>query len=460
YELLLSESQERMLIVARKGSEGEVGKIFEKWDLDAVVIGEVVEGDRMEMFFNGEKVVDLPVKFLTDEAPIYDRKYAPPANLEERRGETQRLGIHAEDSCRGETQREAQVLPSDVPVSSPFNDILLKILSSPNIASKSYVFKQYDHMVQARSVCLPERGDAAVLRVMEAGEKGIAITVEGNGRLCYLDPYAGSAAAVAEGVRNLACTGARAIGITDCLNFGNPERPDVMWEFVESVRGIADACKAFRIPVISGNVSLYNETEGVSIYPTPTIGIVGILDDVNKTCGSAFRKDGDIIALLGLEEVSIAGSEYQRFFHEACRGKIPQVSLEFEKRLSDFLVASIREGLLESAHDVSEGGLAVTLAECSLYGGGKIGFSVEIARPAENAVENLFGEGPSRVVISFEKKKSASLLSLAEKYDIPLKTIGQTGGDMITIKPFADVQLIKAFDAWANGFTETLKGKS
>src|SRR5439155_116743 len=270
YEVMLSESQERMVIVAKQGREQEVLDIFHKWDLDAAVIGRVTGDGRVRILDAGELVADLPVKPLTDAAPLYDRPTARPKELD---------ALVAFD-------------PLSLPPPKDLGEALLKLLSRPTIASKEWVFEQYDHMVRLGGALLPGRGDAAVVRI-ETSEKGLALASDCNGRLCFLDPYEGARRAVAECSRNVSCVGAEPVGLTDCLNFGNPERPEIMWQFAEACRGIASACRELGIPVVSGNVSLYNETDGKAIFPTPTVAVVGVLPDVGRRCGGAFVREGD-----------------------------------------------------------------------------------------------------------------------------------------------------------------------
>src|SRR5438445_7900237 len=314
YEMLLSESQERMLIVAHKGREREVIDIFAKWDLDAVIIGQVRDDGRMRVSHNGEVVCDVPVKALTDEAPVYERPMAGSADI---------LSAHASEArvpplahaVAVESSVRADALNADRMSALPANEALLKLLSSPNLASKEWVYRQYDHMVRTNTVVLPG-ADAAVVRIKET-RHALAVALDGNGRYCEIDPREGAKLIVAEAARNVVCVGAQPIAITNCLHFASPERPEVMWSFSEVVDGIAEACKAFNTPVVSGNVSFYNETEGRGVLPTPVIGMVGLIDDVKRLVQPGFKNPGDIIALLGTTRDDLSISEYASLFNDA-----------------------------------------------------------------------------------------------------------------------------------------------
>jgi phosphoribosylformylglycinamidine synthase len=430
YEMLLSESQERMLIVARKGHEKNVQKIFHKWDIEAEVIGEVREGGLMEMFHNGEKVVDLPVSIVADHAPVYERKIEEPEDLKQR----QSLDILS------------------LPQPDDYGRILLELIGSVNLCSRKPVFTQYDHSVQVRTILGPEASDAAVMRLNETGQKAVALTSDGNGRMTYLDPYCGGLRNVAEAALNLACSGAEPLGLTDCLNFGNPENPSVMWEFERAVQGIADACRFFNIPVVSGNVSFYNETEGKSIFPTPVIAMTGIIEDSMKVCGSSFKDQGSLIAVAGSGEFSVSGSEYlmQRF--SMTKGRPVGINLSAELALHCFLREIIKKGFIESAHDISDGGIAVALMESAIgTGRDSKGFSVDLSFIRGRTDEILFGEGPTRVIISFNPEQEKSIVSSAERFKVPLKIIGMTSDSGAEIKPFLKIDLEDALCRWQNG---------
>ncbi|MEK7842353.1 MAG: AIR synthase-related protein, partial [Deltaproteobacteria bacterium] len=333
YEVMLSESQERMLMVVKKGCEEKIKEIFHKWDLDAVVIGIVTDSGFLRITEGSDVFAALPVKPLTDDAPIYKRPVKRPK---------------WQDDVQAIDMRSIAE-PKD------FNAVLLKLLSSPNIASKEWVYRQYDHMVRTDTVVLPG-SDAAVIRI-KGTKKALAMTVDCNSRYCYLDPFTGGAIAVAEAARNLVCSGAKPIALTDCLNFGNPERPEIMWQFEQAVLGISEACKKFGIPVIGGNVSLYNETSGNSIYPTATIGMVGLIEDISLHASQWFKSEGDVVVLLGETKEELGGSEYLKVIHKLDKGRPPHLDLDFEARVQEACLSAIQSGIIKSAHDCSEGGL-------------------------------------------------------------------------------------------------------
>jgi phosphoribosylformylglycinamidine synthase subunit PurL len=411
YEIMLSESQERMLLVVKRGREQEVERIFEKWDLHAAHIGEVTDDGLMRVRERGRVVAEIPTSALTDDAPVYRRPMEVPAYL----SDVQKLS-----------------LPHAPAVSE--TDALRALLASPAIASKRWVYRQYDHMVRTNTLVLPGMG-AGVVRV-KGTARALALSVDGNGRYCYLDPYRGAILAVVEASRNVACAGAEPIGATNCLNFGNPERPEIMWQFGRAVEGITAACSALGIPITGGNVSLYNETDGNAIYPTPVLGVVGLIEDASRVIGRAFKASGDVIVLLGEARHELGGSEYLKVIEHMVAGVPPEVNLSAEKALQQLLVAGVREGLIRSAHDCSDGGLAVALAECAFNTGG-IGLSVNIpgvqASPAWAAMSTLFSESASRVVVSVARHRLAALLRLAGEVGVPASEIGETGSPRISV---------------------------
>jgi phosphoribosylformylglycinamidine synthase subunit PurL len=395
YEMLLSESQERMLIVAHSGREREVVDIFRKWDLDAVVIGRVRDTGRMQVVHSGEMVADIPVEALTDEAPRYERPMVQPAEQEPQI-----------------THIESTDLTSD----------LLRLLSSGNIASKHWVYRQYDHMVRTNTAILPG-ADAAVVRIKET-RRALAMSLDGNGPYCAANPREGAKLVVAESARNVVCVGARPIAITNCLNFASPERPEVMWSFSETIDGMAEACRAFETPVVSGNVSFYNETEGRGILPTPVIGMVGLIEDVKRAVLPGFKKEGDVIALLGTTQDDLF----------SVSGKVPALDLNREVAVQKACLAAAEAGLLASAHDCSDGGLAVTLAEScfSSLGREAIGAEVDLKGPL-GPTTLLFSESPSRIVISFNSSDAAAVQELAERNNAPFAIVGRVGGNELVI---------------------------
>ncbi len=372
YEILLSESQERMLIVAAQGRETELAAVFEKWDLHAVVIGRVTGDGRWRAFWKGQLVADLPVGAISDDAPVYDRPTQAPSPANE--------AVNA-------------ISPAHAP--SP-DAALHALVASPNIASKRVIFRQYDSVVQGNTVVGPG-SDAAVLRI-KGSRRGLALKVDSNPRACALDPYLGAIATVCEAARNVACAGARPAGITNCLNYGNPERPEIMWQLVRGIEGLRDAAVAFDTPVISGNVSLYNETAGRAIPPTPSIAMVGTLDDVARHLKQYFKVPGDIVLIVRSAPPSLAASEYAELFG-AREQRLSPIDLVRERKLIDGLVECADRRLIRSAHDVSEGGLAVALAESCFNPCGLLGVEVSFGAGGHGA-EMLFGEGSSTVVIS------------------------------------------------------------
>ena len=411
YEFMLSESQERMLIVTQAGKEDEVLNIFKKWDLDAVVIGEVTDSNRMRVFDKGAIVADIPVDALTEDAPLYERPISPPPYLDI---------LHDLDI-------------DNLPIPQDLNKVLLTLLSSPTIASKEWVYRQYDHMVRTDTVVLPG-SDSAIIRI-KGTNKAIAMTTDCNSRYCFSDPYTGGAIAVAEAARNIVCGGGEPAALTDCLNFGNPERPEIMWQFQQAIDGIAAVCKRFNIPVISGNVSFYNETNDISIYPTPVIGMAGIIDDISKRMTQDFKDEGDVIILLGRNMEEIGLSEYLKEIHYKIRGVPPQLDLELEKKVQDLCLYGIREGLIKSAHDTSEGGLAVAIAECCISKGGRenVGAKIDMDDDMRSDIL-LFGETQSRIVITVEQGRITDIEMQARDMDVPCRVIGRVGGESLIIR--------------------------
>jgi len=413
YEMMLSESQERMLLVAQRGREREVVEIFAKWELDAVEVGRVTADGKLRVMCHGRVAAEIPAKALADEAPVYQRPLAAPAK-----------------------PRGAGPLVQFAPEGTNLTANFLKLLAWPAIASKRWVFEQYDHMVRTNTLVAPGAGDAAVLRV-KGTLRGLALKVDGNGRWCWLAPREGAKAAVAEAARNVACSGARPWAATNCLNFGNPEKPEVMWEFSECVDGIAEACTTLAIPITGGNVSFYNDTLGQSIYPTPVLGVLGLLEDASCALGMGFRAEGDVIVLLdgrsGAPPAAdphreFSSSEYASAIHGIAAGAPPPVDLAAEKRLIEALVALASQKLIRSAHDVGEGGLAVTLAECC-FASNHLSAEISLAssEPAESA---LFGERGARAIVSVAPEALARLREVARQCDVSVHEAGRvTHGD-------------------------------
>ena len=420
YEMMLSESQERMLIVARHGRDKEVVEIFNKWDLDAVVIGKVIEGDRLKIFHNGKLEADLPVLALTDEAPKYQRPMAESSEFRVSPAELKRAP--RSDSQLG-TRNPEQVLKA--------------LLASPNISSKHWVYEQYDTMVRTNTAVLPG-ADAAVIRVKET-RRAIAMCLDGNARYVAVDAKEGAKLAVAEAARNVVCVGATPIAVTNCLNFASPERPQVMRSFSDVIDGMKEACEAFETPVVSGNVSFYNETEGRGILPTPVIGMVGLVDDTRKIITQGFKDEGDLIALLGITRDDLPVSEFAqtilgRSTEELIEtGRVPQLDLELEKLVQQTCLKLADALLVKSAHDASDGGLAVALAESCFSSLGREagGADIELRSDGLSAEAILFGETPSRIVISFAPENLDRLRQLIG--DCPFELIGKVAGSDLNI---------------------------
>jgi phosphoribosylformylglycinamidine synthase subunit PurL len=428
YEIMLSESQERMLLVAERGREGEVFDVFHKWGLDAVEIGKVTEDGKLRVLNHGQVAAEIPAHAIAEQGPRYERPIAKP-------GGAPKPGAAA-----------AVQQPPLVPFAEKGADLterFQRLLASPTIASKCWITEQYDSMVQTNTRFGPGSSDAAVLRLKET-KRALALSTDGNGRWCYLSPRVGAMHAVAEAARNIACTGARPVAATNCLNFGNPEKPEVMWQFSETIDGIAEACRVLETPITGGNVSFYNETLGKPIYPTPVLGVLGLLEDAECALGSGFRHEGDLILLLdgagqngGLKsdttEASreFSSSEYARTIHGIVAGALPEIDLAAEKRLIECLVQLAAEKRIDSAHDISDGGLAVTLAE-SCFGANGLAAQVTLtpATHSQAAESVLFGERGARAVVSLSSSSLARVNEVAAQCNVAVKQIGTvTRGD-------------------------------
>jgi phosphoribosylformylglycinamidine synthase len=448
YEIMLSESQERMLLVVKKGREAEIERIFDKWDLHASHIGEVTSDGMLRVKERGTVVAEIPNRALTDEAPLYERPMAEPEYL----AEVQQLDLDALaalETARSRTPHRAG--------SGMANADLLMLLESPTIGSKRWVYRQYDHMVRTNTVNIPGLG-AGVVRI-KGTDRALALSVDGNGRYCYLDPYRGAMLAVAEASRNVACAGARPLGATNCLNFGNPERPTVMWQFARAVEGLGAACRALGVPITGGNVSLYNETDGRAIYPTPVIGVVGLLEHANRVVSRRFQRSGDVLVLLGEDRGELGGTEYLKVVHGLVRGAPPALDLAAERALQSLLVDLASARLVGSAHDCSDGGLAVTLAECCFDTAG-IGAEISIdaadvsPEDAINRVAALFGESATRVIVSTAVDALTDVLERAVAAGVPARVVGRTGGNLLRIAVGGhmaiDLTVDEAERAWAS----------
>jgi phosphoribosylformylglycinamidine synthase len=443
YEILLSESQERMLLVAKPGKEEAVLNVCQKWGIDAAVVGKVTDDGMLRIREGDQVVAEIPADAIAESAPRYERPSAPPQYQEI----LQALNLDA--------------LPD---VKDPA-EALLQLLGSPTIASKRWVFRQYDYMVGTNTVVCPG-SDAAVVRIKGTG-KALAMTTDGNSRYCLLNPYIGGGLAVAEAARNLVCSGAKPLGVTDCLNFGNPERPEVMWQFIMAVEGIADACRAFEIPVVSGNVSLYNETNGLSIYPTPIIGMVGLIEREDAITTQWFKQSGDAILLLGETREDIGGTEFLKVMHSREQGMPPWLDLEQEQALQQCVLTLIQKGWVQSAHDCSEGGLLVTLAECCLtHPSTPFGAQVTLTQERLRLDALLFGESPSRVVVSVKQEHLDQVMQFIQDMGakVPMFFIGHVTdnehmdvtvqGPKNQIVCHMSLSLTELADRWHNGLAQ------
>ncbi|AEH50551.1 phosphoribosylformylglycinamidine synthase subunit PurL [Pseudothermotoga thermarum] len=428
YEVVLSESQERMLLIVEEKALQKVKEIFEKWDLVFSEIGYLTDDGFFTVYEGSELVARVPVKSLTEGVPIV---------------------------YIGPKERRLNVEEPNPPEPLNVQDIFIKLLSSENIASKRFVFEQYDHRVGINTVVLPG-GDAAVLRI-KGTNKGIAVSVDCNSLYCYVDPYEGGKIAVAEAARNVVVTGAKPLGITDCLNFANPDDPEVYWELKRCIEGMAEAAKVLEIPIVSGNVSLYNESLKNRIYPTPTVGIVGLIEDISKRCSADFKSENDLVVLLGFHSDRFTASEYLRLIHNVEIAPSPTLDLEFEKRLQKVCLLAIKEGLLSSAHDVSEGGLAIALAESSILGG--FGVECDLFTNVRKDVV-LFSETQSRIVVSLPEKNFERLKKLCETFKVPCTILGKIKGERFVIKingnKVIDVPLDEIIDLYMNSLERKL----
>ena len=412
YEVMLSESQERMLLVPVPGREKEVREVLVKWGLEAVVVGEVTADGMVTLTEGGAVVAQVPAKALADDAPVY----------------------HRESSKPGYVERLAAFDTTGVPACTDLGGALLRLIGSPSVASKRWIWEQYDHQVGAGTVIGPG-SDAAVVR-LPGSRRGVALSTDCNSRYCYLNPRLGAAHAVAEGARNVACTGARPLAVTNCQNFGNPYKPEVFWQFREAITGMSEACRALGTPVTGGNVSLANEDGETAIRPTPVIGMVGVMDDVGLRVPMGFAAEGDIVMVLGATRDEIGASEYLAVVHGVEAGQVPALDLEAEGRLCRLLATAARDGLVRSAHDISEGGLAVALAECAIAG--SIGATLRIGSDGGDGGlapdRFLFSESAARAVVTLEQSRLDEFLALAAGLSVPATTLGRVGGDRLCVE--------------------------
>ncbi|MFC3770918.1 phosphoribosylformylglycinamidine synthase subunit PurL [Paenibacillus sp. GCM10012303] len=407
YEMMLSESQERMLFVVKPEHEAQATEIFERWGLICAKVGKVTDDGRLKLFHQGQLVGDMPVKALVDECPVYNKPSKVPA--------------YYEQQASVDTTRYAEV--------TDLTDALKQVLASPTVASKEWVYNQYDHMVRTSTYVRPG-SDAAVVGVTGT-RKALAMTTDCNGRYVYLDPEVGGAIAVAEAARNIVCSGAEPLAITDNLNFGSPEKPEIFWQLEKAADGMSEACRKLNAPVIGGNVSLYNENAKGAIYPTPVIGMVGLVHDLDHITTQGFKKEGDVILLLGETKAELGGSEFQKVLHGVTEGRPPQIDLDTEKKLLDGVLGAIQKGLVASAHDLSEGGLAVALAESCISGG--IGAKVSVSSELRTDI-SLFSESQSRILLSASPDQAAELEASLVQAGVPVQKIGTVQGQNLTIE--------------------------
>ena len=440
YEILLSESQERMLAILKEGKEKEAQDILKKWKVNAVKIGKVTDDKIMRVKQNGVVVCEVPAEALTEKAPLYDRETREPAYLKE-----------AQNLNRNEIEQ-----PEDL------NQILIALLDSPTIASKESAYQQFT-AIDKEQVAVGAGSDAAVIKV-KGTNKALAISVDCNSRFCYLNPYNGAMMAVAEAARNIVCSGGRPLAITDGLNFGNPMKPENYWQFAKCIEGLSKACQVLDTPVISGNVSFYNENPKGPVNPTPMVGMVGLIKDGNKYVTQDFKNEADLIVLLGENKADLSGSEYLYQVHQQKKGN-PQIDIEREKSVQEATLSAIELGIINSAHDCSEGGLAITLAEsCITKAAQLLGAQIklDLMKNVDLRIDEiLFAEAPSRIVVSLNKDNLNALEKIAEKHSIPLQVLGNVGGENLTVeykgKTVIDLPLVKLSDTWRKAIPSRLK---
>jgi phosphoribosylformylglycinamidine synthase len=426
-EILMSESQERMMAVVEPDDVDAFLAICEKWDVDATVVGEVTDGDRLQIDWHGERVVDVPPRSVAHDGPTYHRPFARPS---------------WQDALQADG---AEALPRPA-TGEELRHTLLRLLASPNLCDKSWITDQYDRYVRGDTV-LAQPSDSGMIRVDEETGLGVSVATDCNGRFAKLDPYAGAQLALAEAYRNVATSGASPLAVSDCLNFGSPEDPAVMWQFAEACRGLKDGCLELGIPVTGGNVSLYNQTGATAILPTPVVAVLGVVEDVRRRTPSAFGAEGEAVYQLGDTRDELDGSEWAHVVHGHLGGLPPRLDLAAEQALAALLQDASRDGVVTSAHDLSDGGLAQALAE-STFGRG-IGVSVSVASVADgDAFVALFAESTARAVVTVTDDRADALVALAEHHGVPLTPLGRTGGDTIAVEGVLEVPVAEAKAAW------------
>ncbi|MCF8431740.1 MAG: phosphoribosylformylglycinamidine synthase subunit PurL, partial [Melioribacteraceae bacterium] len=437
YEIMLSESQERMLVVAKKGCENNIIKTFEKWDLNCAIIGEVTDTGIIEISYQGEKKAELEAWHLVlgGGAPVYNREVKKPAYL----SETSTFDF------------------TSLPEPESIGEVFEKLFASPNIASKQWVYEQYDSMVRTNTIVGPGC-DSAVVYVKDTN-KALAIKTDCNGRYVYLNPKMGTITAVAEAARNIVCSGGTPLAITNCLNFGNPYKPEMYWTFKEAIAGMGEACRFFKTPVTGGNVSFYNESPDTSVYPTPVIGMVGLIEDVSKITTSFFKDEGDIIYLLGEDNEEIGGSEYLKIQHNLVTGNPPRLDLQAEKDLHKITLELIQNGLSKSAHDISEGGIMCAVAECCIIDDKNL-IGAEVDLPVKSREDySLFSESQSRIIISVAEENMEAFEKQASKGFVPFLKLGIVGGKLLKVNQQYEFDVKHLADIYYNSITEKMNVK-
>jgi phosphoribosylformylglycinamidine synthase subunit PurL len=435
YEIMLSESQERMLVVVEKGKEKIAKKIFDKWDLNCVQIGKIIEEEKIKINHRGNSEAEVPAfdLVLGGGAPVYTRETKEPEYLKKTR-----------NFIFDELKEPENLSP-----------VLLKLLSNPNITNKNWVYEQYDSQVRTNTVILPG-GDASVIRI-KGTNKALSVKIDCNARYVYLNPYKGGMIAVCESARNVVCTGAKPIAITNCLNFGNPYNPEVYFQFTEAVRGIGDACRALDTPVTGGNVSFYNQSKEYAVYPTPTIGMLGLIEDQKNIMTSFFKNEGDVILLIGKNEIHAGGSEYLNSIHNLVKGDAPDIDPEFENKLNDLILTLIEKGFVNSVHDVSDGGLAVALAECCIMNKENVlGCKIDVSY-IDRKDFYLFGESQSRYIVSAGKNNLDMIKNISSKNGIEITEIGITTKENFIINNEIELSLDKLLDAYYNSLHKIME---
>jgi len=437
YEIMLSESQERMLIVVKKGYEDKVKEVFHKWDLNAVTIGSVTTNGMLRVRKDGKLVAEIPADSLVlgGGAPVYHRESKEPEYL----------------------KRIRHFDPYSIPEPKDYNETLLRLLSSPNIASKRWVYEQYDTMVRTNTVVIPG-GDASVIWIKDT-EKALALKTDCNARYVYLNPRRGTMIAVAEAARNVVCAGGKPLAITNCLNFGNPYKPEIFWQFKEAVAGMGEACRVFGTPVTGGNVSFYNEDPSGAVYPTPVIGMVGLIDKLSYVTTSHFKNEGDLIVLLApaVDKPEIGSSEYLSYIHRKIAGDAPEIDLAIEKSIQEASIEAIESGIVNSAHDVSDGGIAVALAECCIQGNDiTLGARIRFEKDTMRIDFLLFGESQSRIILSISEDSLNRLQDITRAHNVAMNVIGRVGGDRLMINNWIDLDVYEMRNRYKNAIGERL----